>query len=243
MILGVEGWVVVVLASTLVVGAAVQGLVGLGLGLVAAPVTALVEPTLMPSLLLWLAALMPFVTLVREHHQIDWRGLGWSLPARLPGTVVGVAFVAWFSTRELGIAVGLMVLLSVLLTVRSVRIPVNRRTLVGAGLIGGITGTTTSIGGPPLAILYQHRHPEQIRSTLAIYFLLGAVLSLIGLGIAGSLEMRTLLMALLLAPCLFVGFVASRPLRRVVQASHIRGGVLFVCGLSSAVLLVKSLFA
>ena len=33
---------------------------------------------------------MPCLTLVRDHHDIDWRGLGWSLPARLPGTLVGV---------------------------------------------------------------------------------------------------------------------------------------------------------
>ena len=54
---------VAVLAATLVVGAAVQGLVGLGLGLVAAPVVTLLEPSLMPDLLLWLALLLPLVTL------------------------------------------------------------------------------------------------------------------------------------------------------------------------------------
>ena len=241
MVLGVDAWVVVILAATLVVGAATQGLVGLGLGLVAAPITALLEPALMPALLLWLAFLMPIVTLVRDHDRIDWRGLGWSLSARLPGTVVGVVFVAWFSTRDLGIAVGLMVLLSVLLTVRAIRIPVNRRSLVIAGFVSGITGTATSIGGPPFAILYQHRAPAQIRSTLAVYFLLGAAFSLLGLGVTGSLDARTLVLALLLTPCLVLGFVVSRLLRRVVPASRIRGGVLLVCGLSATALLVKSL--
>lgn len=234
---------VVVLAATLAVGAAVQGLVGLGLGLVAAPIAALLEPELMPDLLLWLAFAMPLVTLVREHHQIDWAGLGWSVSARLPGTVLGVVLVGWFSARELGIAVGLMVLASVLLTTRSVEIPVTRPTLVAAGFVSGVSGTATSIGGPPLAILYQHRDAAQIRSTLAIYFFVGAGLSLVGLGVAGSLETQTLLLALLLAPCLPLGFVVSRPLHRVVAARHIRGGVLFVCGLSSVVLLAKSLFA
>ena len=234
-------WVVVVLAATLVVGAAVQGLVGLGLGLVAAPVTALLEPQLMPALLLWLAFLMPVVTLVREHHQVDWRGLGWAVPARVPGTVIGVAFVGWFSAREIGIAVGLMVLVSVLLTLRSIELPVNGRTLLAAGLVSGITGTTTSIGGPPMAILYQHRPPAQIRSTLAVYFLFGAGFSLVGLGVAGSLERPTFLLAMLMVPCLLLGFLASRLLHRVVAAHHIRGGVLLVCGASALVLLVKSL--
>jgi uncharacterized protein len=235
--------VAAVLAATLVIGAAVQGLVGLGLGLVAAPVTALLEPDLMPDLLLWLALTMPMVTLLREHHQIDWRGLGWALPARVPGTVVGVFFVGLFSAREMGIAVGLMVLASVLLTGIAIRLPVNRGTLVTAGFISGITGTATSIGGPPMAILYQHRTAEQIRSTLAIYFLLGAGFSLVGLGITGSLEGSTFLLAMLLVPCLFLGFALSRLLKRLVAGHHIRGGVLLVCGLSSLVLLAKSLLS
>ncbi len=231
------------MAATLVVGAAIQGLVGLGLGLVAAPVTALLEPKLMPDLLLWLALLMPMVTLVREHHQIDWRGLAWAVPARVPGTAVGVVFVGWFSVRELGIAVGLMVLASVLLTATAVRFPVNRGSLVTAGFISGVTGTTTSIGGPPMAILYQHRTAAQIRSTLAVYFLLGAGFSLVGLGVTGSLERSTFLLAMLMTPCLFLGFALSRLLKRVVPGHHVRGGVLLVCGLSSVVLLAKSLFA
>ena len=56
-----------------------------------------------------------------------------------------------------------------------------------AGFIGGITGTATSIGGPPFALLYQHRPAQQIRTTMAVYFLIGAALSLVGLVIAGDL--------------------------------------------------------
>jgi uncharacterized membrane protein YfcA len=240
-VLGLAPSVLAVLAVTVLVGAAVQGLVGLGIGLVAAPVTTLLAPELMPGLLLWLAAVMPLVTLVREHDAIDWRGLGWSVPARVPGTVVGVALVAWFSERELGVAVGLMVLVAVVLTVKTVRLPVNRTTLISAGLVSGATGTATSIGGPPLALLYQHRDPRQVRCTLAVYFVLGAALSLIGLGVAGTLESRELLLALILMPCLVAGFVISGVLARRVDPTHLRYGVLAICGLSAVVLLVRSL--
>jgi uncharacterized protein len=233
--------VAAVVAVTLVVGAATQGLVGLGLGLVAAPVTAMLEPRLMPDLLLWLAMVMPMLTLVREHHQIDWRGLAWAVPTRVPGTAVGVLFVGWFSAREMGIAVGLMVLVSVLLTAGAVRFPVNRVTLVLAGFVSGIAGTATSIGGPPMAILYQHRAAQQIRSTLAVYFLLGAGFSLVGLGITGSLELSTMLLAALMVPFLLLGLIVARRLARVVPGDRVRGGVLLVCGLSSVVLLTKSL--
>jgi uncharacterized membrane protein YfcA len=233
--------VAVVLAATLVVAAGVQGLVGLGLGLVSAPVVALVAPQLMPQLLLWLALLMPLVTLVREHHDIDWRGLGWSLPSRIPGTAIGVVLVASMSAAALGLLVGAMVLLSVLLTARAVIVPVSRPSLVTAGFVSGITGTTTSIGGPPMALLYQHRSPSQIRSTLALYFIGGAGLSLTGLAMAGAVGRSTFLLAVSMVPALVLGFGISRLLVHRVHPQHIRSGVLVVCALSAVVVLVRSL--
>ncbi|MGH3474204.1 MAG: TSUP family transporter [Aeromicrobium sp.] len=232
--------VVAVVAVTLVVGAAVQGLVGLGLGLVAAPVTMLLEPALMPELLLWLAMLFPLVTLTREHHDIDWRGLAWSVSARIPGTAVGVFLLTIFSDRTLGVAVALMVLVSVATTAWSVVVPVNRPSLVTAGFASGITGTATSIGGPPLAILYQHRTPEQIRSTLGVYFVMGAALSLVGLAVGGELERSTFMLAMAFVPCLLIGFVITRVLRGLVPKERVRGAVLVVCAASAVVLLVRS---
>lgn len=237
----VDPIVLAVIAATLVVGAAVQGLVGLGLGLVAAPVTMLLEPALMPDLLLWLAMLYPLVTLTREHDDIDWRGLAWSVCARVPGTVVGVYLLTIFSNRTLGIAVALMVLVSVATTAKSVVVPVNRSSLVTAGFASGVTGTATSIGGPPLAILYQHRSAEQIRSTLAVYFVVGAALSLVGLAVGGGLEESTFVLAMALAPFLLVGLVMTRVLRGLVPRERVRVAVLVVCAASALVLLLRSL--
>ena len=233
--------VLAVVAATIVVGAAVQGLVGLGLGLVAAPVTMLLEPALMPDLLLWLALIFPLLTLTREHDDIDWRGLAWSVSARIPGTAAGVYLLTIISNRTLGIAVALMVLLSVATTAKAVMVPVNRSSLVSAGFASGVAGTATSIGGPPLAILYQHRSPEQIRSTLGVYFVLGAALSLVGLAVGGGLESSSFVLAMALLPCLLGGFVITRVLRRLVPRDRVRVAVLVVCSASAVVLLVRSL--
>jgi len=42
-------------------------------------------------------------------------------------------------------------------------------------------------------------------------------------------------------PCLVLGFVGSRLLHRFVAAHHIRSAVLWVCGTSAVVVLVKGL--
>ena len=240
MFLGVDAPVVAVLAVAVLVGAVVQGTVGLGLGLVAAPVASLVAPAVVPELLLWLAMLMAAQTMVGEHRGTDWRGLAWALPPRAVGTVLGVWVVAAAPDRVIGIAVGIMVLVSVLLTVRTVTLPVNRVTLPVAGFVSGVTGTATSIGGPPLAILYQHHRAAVLRPTLAAYFAIGAALSLIGLAVVGEVRTEVTLLALCLAPLLVVGNRLSVPVRRRLPAEAVRAAVLVVCAASALALLVRS---
>jgi uncharacterized protein len=230
-----------VVALALLAGATVQSLVGLGLGLVAAPVITMVEPRLMPELMLWLACTYPLVTLAGEREDIHWAGLGWSLPPRLLGTALGVAAVATFSTKVLSLGVAVMVLAAVLVTWLAVRLPMTRGSLMTAGLVSGFSGTATSIGGPPMAILYQHRPPREIRTTLAVYFMVGAALSLAGLALAGQLGLREALLAVCLAPVLPLGAVLGRVLRRRLPAHRVRGAVLLICASSALVLLVRSL--
>ena len=241
MILGVPLWALAVIALALLVGTTVQGLVGLGLGLVGAPIATLVAPELMPGLLLSTAALLPLLQLARNREEIDWRGLAWALPARIPGTVLGVWLVALFTERQLSVAVGVMVLVAVLLTWHTVTVPITPTTLVGAGVISGVTSTATSIGGPPIAILYQHRSPVQVRSTLAVYFVAGAVFSLVGLGLSGQLEAREVWLAALFLPFLLAGLWLSGRVGRRVSPVRIRNIMLLVCAASALTLLVRSL--
>lgn len=221
------------IAVSVLVGSVVQGLVGLGVGLVSAPVVTLLEPSLMPGTLLWMGLLMPALTLLVDRRDIDWPGMAWGIPARVPGTVLGVLLVGWFSHRELGIAVGLMVLVTVVATWRAVRLPINRVTLVVAGFLSGVGATTTSIGGPPIAVLYQHQPAREIRSSLAVYFALGAAFSLVALAVSGDLTRHQTVVAALLSPCVPVGLWVSQLLRHRLDVGSIRTGVLLVCAASA----------
>src|SRR3954453_7648394 len=127
-ILGLNPGGVALLAVVVVLGSTMQGLVGLGLNLVSAPIVTMVAPSLMPEPPLVLAVLLPFLTLARSHEGIDWGGLAWVLPARVPGVVLGVAFLAAFSDRAVAVAVGVMVLLAVLVSLAPLEVPVRRST-------------------------------------------------------------------------------------------------------------------
>jgi uncharacterized membrane protein YfcA len=236
-----SGQVLLVLGLAALLGAFVQAVVGLGMGLVAAPVVGLLAPSLVPALPLWLALLISGLMLAGERAHIDWRALAWALPARVPGTLVGAWLVLQFTEEQIGVALAVMTLVAVGVAVRATHIPVNPRTLVGAGFGAGITGTATSIGGPAIALLFQREPPAVMRSTLSVFFFVGVLLSLSGLGLSGSLTSQSWQVALVLAPGVVVGMLVGRAVRDRIPRDAFRAAVLVVCTTSAVTLLVRSL--
>lgn len=241
--MGLSAGVLAVLAIGVLLGALVQGSVGLGLGLVAAPVAAIAAPQVVPELLIWLSLFMAVAMLVAEPRGVHWRGMAWGLPARAVGTLVGVATLDVLTARQTGIIVALVVLAGVGLTLRTVVLPVNGGTLTGAGLLSGFAGTTTSIDGPPLALVYQRSPGDVLRPTLAVYFGLGAAMSLIALALTGQGHLEILWLSVLMVPVLGLGFALAMWLRRRLRVGAVRNGALAVCAVSAVALLLRSLLA
>jgi uncharacterized membrane protein YfcA len=237
-----QGVLLLLLAGLAVFGGAVvQGGVGFGLGLVASPLITMLDPTLVPGAVHVVNATLPLFTLAAEWRRVDWRGLGFAVLGRLPGSVVGGFVVVYVSTSTLGVLVGMMVVVAVTLTARAVAVPRTGGTLTVAGFVSGITGTATGIGGPPLALVYQTAKGPQIRATLAMFFFLSALQSLVVLSLLGKLDVRTLGSGGALIPFLVAGFLVSGPLRRYMDGGRVRAGVLIVAGLSACVLVGQSL--
>lgn len=225
-----------------IVGAIVQSGMGLGLGLVAAPVVTLLFPSLMPGSMLIAAAVLPMFVLAREVRHADWSGLGWAFAGRVAGTPLGVWFVAVIPARAVGSAVGGMVLAAIGASLWKNKIPRNPWTLLAAGLVAGGTGTATSIGGPPVALLYQRESGPKVRATLSVFFTLGALLSVMTLEAVGELPVRQVWAGLALTPFVIAGFAVSGPFRRFLDRGRTRSAMLTVIGLSALVLITRSLF-
>lgn len=232
--------VLLLAGAAVLLGAAVQGSVGIGLGLLAAPVFALADPTLVPGTILLMTSVMPLLTAWRERHHVDWRGLGFALLGRVPGTAVGVYIVATQPPSTTAVVVAVVVLGAVGLSVTAWDARPTPRALLTAGLISGVGGTATSVGGPPVALLYQRSSGGTLRATMGMYFLIGNVGSLLALAAAGEVATRDVSRAVALLPFLVVGFLLSGPLRRHVDGSRLRVAVLTVSAGSAVFLLVRT---
>ncbi|HEY3686333.1 MAG TPA: sulfite exporter TauE/SafE family protein [Streptosporangiaceae bacterium] len=230
-----------IICLAVLVGATVQGGIGLGIGLVGSPVAAMLDPSSMPGSILIASTVFPLFTLAMEWRHIDVRGAGFAIAGRFAGTIVAVWLLGGLPPRAMGIAVGAMVLIAVGLSVSTLRVVANPATLLGAGAIAGVTATTTSIGGPPLALVYQHAPGPRIRATLALFFCVGSGFSLGSLGVAGRLNGHEMLLGLACVPFAATGFALAGPLRRYLDRGRTKSVVLVVAAAAAAVLIVKSL--
>ena len=233
------GVVAVLVAAAL--GSFVQGSVGFGHNLIAAPVFALVDERLVPGPAIASAGVLVLLTVVRDRSGLHLGEVGTALIGRVPGTILAAVAVAVLSADHLGVAFAVLVLLAVGITASGVHVRPTRATLVGAGALSGFMGTATSIGGPPMAMLYAGEEGRRLRGTLAGFFVTGIAMSLVALTVTGSFGIEELRLSLLPVPAIVVGFALSSWGARRLDAGRTRPAVLAVAVLSAVSVLGDAL--
>src|SRR5690606_22140223 len=87
-----------------------QGAIGFGLGMMAAPVLAIVRPDLLPATLILLTVALSVAMFLRERTSVDWRIVMWALIGRIPGVVLGALAVALLPSAALSLILAAAVL-------------------------------------------------------------------------------------------------------------------------------------
>ena len=231
-----------VLAAVVVgLGALLQGSIGFGFALVAAPVLVFLDPHLVPGPLIVAGA--PFMLLLawRERGSMEFSALGAPLTGQLAGILLALAFLSFVDGRALSIAVALVVLLGAILSASGLHLQPTRRNFVLGGILAGFMGTTSSIPGPALALIHQHVSPARMRGALAPFFLVGGLVAFLGLVSTGQMRWEGFLVGLGLALPALIGLGVSTWTAPRVNQSLARPAVLIFATLASLGLLYRSI--
>ncbi len=230
--------VVAVLAVAVAAGAVIQGSIGFGYALVAVPAMVLLLPWAVPVTPLFLALPMTLLMSAREWRSIDLGGFALITAGRLVGTVGGVVLLVLAPKGYLSMLTGLLISTAALGSFLKPTFEVNKRTRLAGGVASGVVGTVAALGGTPLALVYQDRSGAELRSTLAISFVVGIAMSLVGLGLAGQVEGRHVILALQLLPCLLVGLWVSRWVVERLDERWLRPAVLTFAAAAGLVIIL-----
>ncbi len=219
----------------------VQGAVGFGVALVSAPLLVMLNPHFVPVPMIVAGTYLTVLIVVRERHSVDTTGLLWAVAGRFPGIALGLLILSFVTAESMGLLVGAVVLFAVLLSGLGLRVRVRRGTLFLAGFLSGLTGTSASIGGPPMALLYQEVPGPQFRGTLSAYFIVGGATSLAALAAAGRFGVREAYLGVLLLPGVTTGFLLSNRTARWLdrRRERMRWAILSLCAVAGLVNILR----
>ena len=238
---GIEMWQLPLIFAVILGATLVQYTIGMGYGLAAAPLLALIEPDLVPAPVIILTVFTAFTALRTSPGAPNWSEVGIGMVGRVLGAIVSVGVLVQLTDPK-GVMVlfGLFVALAVLLSVVGIRLPFNTYTLFAMGALSGMMAAVTSVGAPPMAVVYQNKSPREARPTLSAFFAVGCVVLLAVLGVGGLLSWKDLAYALLMAPAMVLGLILGPRFVGVIDRNF-RPALLSVAALAATLLIARGL--
>lgn len=229
------------IASVIVfLGALTQSLIGFGLAVVASPLLYIVDPQLVPAPVIVMGFSIALLTLLRERGHLEFNGLQYALLGRVPGGFIGASLLLFAPQAILGLAIAAIVTVAVILSLYKFSLPVNKKTLFGAGVVSGIFGNIAAIGGPPMAILLSGKDASQFRAALSAFFIFSSMIALCILAVTGLLEIKHLWLSLMLLPSVILGYLVAGKVVGRIDKHKTKMATLVLCAISALVLTVKS---
>ncbi|MBP0048254.1 sulfite exporter TauE/SafE family protein [Marinobacterium sp. AK62] len=187
-------------------GVLIQSRIGIGYGLLAAPLLFSIDPAYVPGPILAVGFCLALLTVTAAQQTLSWSRVFPAILARIPGAWLGASLIMLMSPATLGLLLGGMLLVGALISWRTPAVKTSTAHLALGGFTSGVLGTATSIGGPPIALVYQSQPPATARSELAAFFLAGTLISLVMLGLNGQLAMAHIWLTIKLLPGVLLGY-------------------------------------
>jgi uncharacterized membrane protein YfcA len=224
-----------------IAGSVVQVASGVGGGFVIVPLLAFVDMSLIPGPLIFASLSLSGLMATRDHASVNWAHIPITLAGLIPGSIAGAYVLTTIPPDQLGMVFGIVLLIGIVATVSGLKIPLTRFTALVSGALAGAMGTSSGIGAPMLALLYQNETGSRIRGTLAVLYTGASVLILIILSVFGKFTLDDIRSGFLLMPGFVLGFWAANHVTAHIDRAGTRIVVLSVSTAAAIGLIIRSI--
>ncbi|WP_155949143.1 sulfite exporter TauE/SafE family protein [Gayadomonas joobiniege] len=222
-------------------GAFVQGIVGMGLGILSAPLVFMVYPQMVPGPMIVNSIILCLIIFKDNRSQGDLKIVSWPILGSIAGSAAAASLLFGIDERLFALVFACFLFVLIILSVIRLNIPINPFTGLFAGFLSALSGTITAIGGPPIALLMQNLNPKAIRANLSLFFIGSSIVAMIALASIGKLGLVELKLSLLTIPGVLIGFYSSRLVVKKVPQQLVRYLVLAMSAASGVFLVIKYL--
>ncbi len=224
------------------VATVVQASIGFGFGLFAAPILMIWFPQLLPGPLLVASFSLTITMSVRGWRWVRLDAIFWMIAGVLPGLWIGAQLMQHLAPHPMAILFGLLVLTAVALSASGHHPPVIPATLFPAGVCAAVMAVTTTMSGPPVALVLQNLPGAWFRHTLALFFSLTGLLTMASLALIERMGWPELSAGLALIPPVLAGFLLARHVNPWLDQRRqlLRLLILTVAGAAGVVVMVRA---
>lgn len=211
------------------------------MALVSVPLLALIDPGFVPGPFLLVGLLQVVIMAAQNRRGIVAHQVGNMITGVIIGTALAFLVLNLLQGQKMGIVFGITILVAILISCSGIRIPIVRPSLWSAGLLCGLMGTVSGVGGPPLILLYQNEPGPQVRGNLGVIFIVADLVSMAALTRAGYFGHHEVVLGALLVPGIITGTLIAPPFRRYLDRTNIRPVLLGLATAGAIALIVKDL--
>lgn len=222
-------------------GSIVQGSIGIGLGLIAAPALVAIDPAFTPGPLLIVAQMVGVRHIVAEREHADIPAFKNSMLGVPFGVVGAIVVLEMMSARWLGIVVGSLTAMAAAGLLMGMSFKRSKRAEVVAGLACAFASLTAALPGPPVICVYNDMKPSTLRPTSSLLILSVAVIGFVSLFLTGNFGSHEVELLGWLVPGALIGLFAARYVRPHLNRPWFRPLVLVIALVGGLALVARQI--
>jgi uncharacterized protein len=229
--------------AAILVSSATHRVTGQAFGLICAPLIALAAPAHIPALILLCGLPVMMYSFKGDWAEIRWREISYAFAGRVAGAMLAATIIAVAADKNfISVCVGVSVLLGVAISLTNFAVAINPASLVAAGFMSGAMATLTSVGAPPMGLLYQRASFGHVRATLNAFFLFGALASVGALLLYRLIDRSDVGLTIALLPAIWLGTMAGDVFLKRLTIKSLRPFTLIISTFAAVVLLLRTLW-
>ena len=220
---------------------ALQGSLGFGANLVAAPILVLLHESFVPGPIIVATAVLNLLVMRREGPQRVDNTINSAIAGQILGILSAGFALKLLAEKPLSLLFAGLILLAVALSASGWHLTKTHANLTAVGLLSGFMGTVSGVGGPPIALAYHEAEAPILRPTLARFFTVGnlvAIAALIALGRLGASDLPAIG---ILVPGALIGYLLSNRLADRLDDRPIRPLILGLSTLAAVAVFVRAI--
>lgn len=225
----------------LIFSSILQMATGVSVGMIIVPVLALFSYTLIPTPIIFASLALTIMMAYKGREHIDTKNVFQINIGMLIGIFVAVFVLNSIHFEYLGLVFGVLILLSVLISLKIKTFTLSPSLNYLGGLAAGTMGAMAAVGGQILAMLFQNHPLESIKATLAYLYTLFSIVMLIVFYYFGQFSYSQMISGSYMMPGFLIGFFVAPIFSPYFNAKYSKAVVLGMATIGSLNLIYNSL--